>query len=65
MRTAAEHGQKLQVLEAVRNVNEAQKHVLVDKIARRFGKDLAGSTFAVWASRSSPPPMTCARRRAG
>jgi UDPglucose 6-dehydrogenase len=54
MRTAAEHGQRLQVLEAVRSVNDAQKHVLVDKIVRRFGKSLAGRTFAVWGLSFKP-----------
>jgi UDPglucose 6-dehydrogenase len=34
--TAATHGQRLQVLEAVRAVNDAQKHVLVGKIVARF-----------------------------
>ena len=54
MRTAAEHGQRLQVLEAVRAVNDAQKHVLVDKIVRRFGKDLRARTFAVWGLSFKP-----------
>jgi UDPglucose 6-dehydrogenase len=54
MRTAADHGQRLQVLEAVRAVNDAQKRVLVDKIVRRFGKDLGGRTFAVWGLSFKP-----------
>jgi UDPglucose 6-dehydrogenase len=54
MRTAAEHGQRLQVLEAVRSVNEAQKHVLIDKIVHRFGKSLAGRTFALWGLSFKP-----------
>ena len=54
MRTAAEHGQKLQVLDAVRTVNDAQKHVVVDKIVRRFGNDLGGRRFAVWGLSFKP-----------
>ncbi len=54
MRMAAGHGQRLQVLEAVRAVNDAQKRVLVDKIARRFGDDLDGRTFAVWGLSFKP-----------
>jgi UDPglucose 6-dehydrogenase len=54
VRTAADHGQRLQVLEAVRAVNDAQKHVLVDKIVRRFGKDLTRRTFAVWGLSFKP-----------
>jgi UDPglucose 6-dehydrogenase len=29
-------------------VNEAQKHVLPEKIKKRFGKDLRGKRFALW-----------------
>jgi UDPglucose 6-dehydrogenase len=52
--TAASHGQRLQILEAVRSVNDAQKHVLVDKVLRRFGADLAGRRFAVWGLSFKP-----------
>ncbi|MDB5828079.1 MAG: nucleotide sugar dehydrogenase [Variovorax sp.] len=48
VRTAADHGQRLQVLEAVSAVNDAQKHILVDKIVLRYGHDLSAHTFAVW-----------------
>jgi UDPglucose 6-dehydrogenase len=47
-RSAAEAGRPLQVLEAVEDVNEAQKRVLGRKIKSRFGKDLHGKSFAVW-----------------
>ncbi|MEZ2298505.1 UDP-glucose/GDP-mannose dehydrogenase family protein [Variovorax sp. RCC_210] len=52
--TAATHGQHLRVLEAVSAVNEAQKQVLVEKIVRRFGEDLAGRRFAVWGLAFKP-----------
>jgi UDPglucose 6-dehydrogenase len=52
--TAATHGQRLQVLEAVRAVNDAQKHVLVGKIVARFGEDLRGRRFAVWGLAFKP-----------
>jgi UDPglucose 6-dehydrogenase len=35
-------------------VNEAQKHVLPAKIARRFGASLAGRRFAVWGLAFKP-----------
>jgi UDPglucose 6-dehydrogenase len=54
VRTALDHGQRLQVLEAVRSVNEAQKHVLFDKIVSRFGADLRGRTFALWGLAFKP-----------
>ena len=47
-RSAVEAGRPLRVLAAVADVNEAQKHVLPDKIKHRFGQDLRGKRFAVW-----------------
>ena len=52
------------ILEAVREVNDAQKHVLFDKIVRRFGSDLAGGLSRSGVFLLSPTPTTCARRRA-
>jgi UDPglucose 6-dehydrogenase len=54
IRTAAANGHRLQVLEAVEAVNNAQKHVLVDKIVARFGENLKGLTFAVWGLAFKP-----------
>jgi len=54
IRTAAFHGHRLRVLEAVEAVNESQKSVLVDKIVARFGADLTGRTFAVWGLAFKP-----------
>ncbi len=52
--TAAGHGQRLQILEAVQSVNDAQKHVLVDKVVARFGADLRARTFALWGLSFKP-----------
>jgi UDPglucose 6-dehydrogenase len=52
--TAAGHGQRLRILEAVRAVNDAQKHVLVDKVVKRFGADLHDRTFALWGLSFKP-----------
>jgi UDPglucose 6-dehydrogenase len=46
-RSAQEAGRSLRVLGAVDAVNQAQKHVLSQKIKRRFG-DLKGRTIAIW-----------------
>jgi len=54
IRTAAESGRELKVLQAVEDANDAQKQVLVDKIVRRFGEDLAGRRFAVWGLAFKP-----------
>lgn len=54
IRTGREHGQTLRVLEAVEAVNDQQKHVLVDKIWDRYGRDLTGKTFALWGLAFKP-----------
>ncbi|MEA3393338.1 MAG: UDP-glucose/GDP-mannose dehydrogenase family protein [Pseudomonadota bacterium] len=54
VRTAAEHGQSLQVLQAVEAVNQCQKRVLVDKIVALYGEDLSGRTFALWGLAFKP-----------
>jgi len=53
-RTAQENGARLRVLDAVEEANEAQKSVLVDKLAARFGDDLKGRRFAVWGLAFKP-----------
>jgi len=47
-RTAADAGRPLRVVNAVEEVNEAQKHVLGFKIRDRFGQQLRGKCFAIW-----------------
>jgi UDPglucose 6-dehydrogenase len=54
VRTAAAHGQRLKVLQAVEEVNQAQKSVLVRHIVARYGEDLAGKTFALWGLAFKP-----------
>ena len=46
-RTGAEAGRELRVLAAVDAVNEAQKHVLAEKIQKKFGS-LKDKCIAVW-----------------
>ena len=52
--TADEAGRALQVLRAVEAANDAQKRVLLEKIVRRFGADLAGRRFALWGLAFKP-----------
>ena len=54
IRTASETGRDLKVLQAVEDANDAQKQVLVQKIVRRFGEDLAGRRFAIWGLAFKP-----------
>jgi UDPglucose 6-dehydrogenase len=42
------------IIEAVEAVNEAQKHVLVNKILNHFGGDISDKTFAVWGLAFKP-----------
>ena len=49
IKTAADDaGIDLQVLQAVEAANDAQKHVLGNKVLARFGGDLKGKHFALW-----------------
>ena len=53
-KSAAQAGRPLRVLAAVDQVNEAQKHVLGDKIRARFGANLSGRRFALWGLAFKP-----------
>jgi UDPglucose 6-dehydrogenase len=53
-RTATDAGMNLKLLDAVERVNAAQKHVLTDKIVRRFGENLSGRTIALWGLAFKP-----------
>ncbi|QJR11552.1 UDP-glucose 6-dehydrogenase [Usitatibacter rugosus] len=54
LRTAQEHGLDLKVVGAVEEANERQKGVLVDKVLKKFGSDLAGRKFALWGLAFKP-----------
>jgi UDPglucose 6-dehydrogenase len=52
--TAHDTGMKFPLLVAVEEVNDAQKHRLVDKVVAEFGEDLRGRRFAVWGLAFKP-----------
>jgi UDPglucose 6-dehydrogenase len=52
--TATELGMPLKILQAVEDVNHAQKSVLLEKIRHRFGDDLTGKNFALWGLAFKP-----------
>ena len=54
IRTAHEHGERMQILEAVEAVNEQQKHILFDKFAHYLGGDIRGRKVAVWGLAFKP-----------
>ncbi len=54
MRTAEAKGHRLRTLEAVQEVNDAQKQVLVRKVMARLGSDLRGRTLGLWGLAFKP-----------
>jgi UDPglucose 6-dehydrogenase len=54
IKTATDHGRPLHVLNAVEAANDAQKHVMAEKVMARFGESLAGRHFALWGLAFKP-----------
>ncbi|WP_194723275.1 UDP-glucose dehydrogenase family protein [Noviherbaspirillum malthae] len=52
--TAAQYDHRMQILQAVAEVNERQRHVLGRKIIQRFGDDLGKRHFAIWGLAFKP-----------
>ncbi|MFN3396961.1 MAG: UDP-glucose dehydrogenase family protein [Sulfurimicrobium sp.] len=53
-RTARAKGVELRVLKAVEDANDEQKHILLKKIAQKFGNDLSGRRIALWGLAFKP-----------
>ena len=53
-RLAEQHGYQTQMLPAVDEVNDRQKHVLLDKVRSRFDGDLSGRKVALWGLAFKP-----------
>ncbi len=53
LKFAKDKGYDFKILDAVEDVNQAQKHVLVEKIQKHFGS-LKGKTIAVWGLAFKP-----------
>jgi UDPglucose 6-dehydrogenase len=54
IKTAAERGYNMRILESVEAVNDDQKSVLFNKLTERFGADLTGKKFALWGLSFKP-----------
>lgn len=54
IRTGQDFGYPMRILQAVDDVNQYQKGVLVDKISIHFKKELKGRTFSVWGLSFKP-----------
>ena len=44
----------MKIAQAVEQVNEAQKHILVEQIIKKYGENLNGKTFALWGLAFKP-----------
>ncbi len=53
IRTGLDHGYRMRVIEAVEEVNDAQKHVVVEKLRDALG-ELAGKRIALWGLAFKP-----------
>lgn len=54
IKTAEQNGYEMRVLKAVEEVNDTQKRVLFDKLARHLGGELSGKTIALWGLAFKP-----------
>ncbi|MBL7917434.1 MAG: UDP-glucose/GDP-mannose dehydrogenase family protein [Bacteroidia bacterium] len=54
IKTAKENKYDMRILNAVENVNEAQKEVLFNKVRTHFNNNLKGKTFALWGLSFKP-----------
>ena len=54
VKTAEQNGYEMRVLKAVEEVNDKQKRVLFDKLARHWGGELSGKAVALWGLAFKP-----------
>ncbi len=54
IKTSKEHGSEIKLLSLVDKVNKEQKLVLVNKVLKHFGNDIAGRKFAIWGLAFKP-----------
>lgn len=54
VRTAADNGYRMKILEAVEEVNQVQKGIVFDKLSRIFDGELSGRSIAVWGLSFKP-----------
>lgn len=54
IKTSDDFGYSMEVLKAVEDVNERQKHVLFKKAMKYFNDDIEGKTFAIWGLSFKP-----------
>jgi len=52
--TSRENDYEAKLLQAVDSVNDSQKHVLFEKLMKRFDNDIKGKKFAIWGLSFKP-----------
>ena len=52
--TAKQQGYNAQLLQAVEDVNDRQKHILFEKLMKAFDNNIEGKTFAIWGLSFKP-----------
>lgn len=53
-KTAEDYGYEASLINAVEEVNDKQKLVIVNKVVQRFGENLTGKTFGLWGLAFKP-----------
>ncbi|MDH6343467.1 UDPglucose 6-dehydrogenase [Parabacteroides sp. PFB2-12] len=54
IKTAEDHHYPMRILQAVEEVNEAQKHILFRKLQKHFSNNLEGKRIAIWGLAFKP-----------
>ncbi len=54
MHTAKEYGYTFQILDAVEDVNQGMKSLMLDRITELYGEDLSGRTIGLWGLAFKP-----------
>lgn len=54
IKTAAENGYNMRILQSVEDVNEDQKSVIFNKVMKHFNGDIKGKNFAMWGLSFKP-----------
>lgn len=54
IKTAAENGYDMRILQSVEDVNDDQKSVIFNKVMKHFNGDIKGKTFAMWGLSFKP-----------
>ena len=60
IKIASESGCEMKIIKAADDINKKQRQLFIDKITKKFGKNLKGKTFGVWGL-AFKPKTNCMR----